>query len=77
MRQVRSRLDIALGRQLRVGQTWRCQCCGGEWRVRQVHRADCTAELERPGERREIKFADLRKGWEQVGPEQQQTEVAA
>lgn len=76
MRQVRSRLDIALGRRLVVGQTWRCQCCHTEWRVRQVHRADCTAELHRPGERREIKFEELRKGWEQVDIPQQ-AQVAA
>lgn len=64
----RSRLDIALGRRLVVGQIWRCQCCGSEARIRQVHRADCVAEIEHDGKLREIPFADLRTGWELVVP---------
>lgn len=65
-RHVRSRLDIAFGRALTVGQTWRCACCRIEWKVRQVHRADCVAELVSAGHVREFRFEELRKHWEHV-----------
>lgn len=71
---VRSRLDIAFGLELTIGQTWRCQGCGIEWRVRQVHRKECVADLVQVGgpARRTIEFSVLRTSWEQVHPETQQ-----
>lgn len=56
----RSRADIALARKLRIGDRFEDQSWGDIWTVRQVHRADCTVELEREGRRRELTIARLR-----------------
>jgi hypothetical protein len=62
----RSRLDIAFGRVLTIGQLWAERGHDDErpWRVRQVHRFDCSAELERGVGRRSVSFEDLRKKWQ-------------
>ena len=77
----RSRLDIRLGRNLRIGQEWRGPT-GARWRVRQVHRYDCHVDFEavhlttsrgRPL-RETVSFEDIRKSWELLVPA---TELAA
>lgn len=64
----RSPLDIRFGQELTIGQTWRCEGCGIVWRVRQVHRKECVADLVQVNgqERRTVTFADLRASWKQV-----------
>lgn len=66
----RSRKDIALGRRLTIGQTWRDRATGDCLRVRQVHRGDCHVELiSTAGDHlRAITFEQLRNGWDQVVP---------
>lgn len=64
----RSRKDIALGRRLTIGQTWRWRRDGSIWRVRQIHRSDCHVELERSARRATVSFAVLRNEWDQVIP---------
>ena len=71
----RSRLDIRLGRNLKIGQRWRDED-GTVWRVRQVHRFDCSLQMEteNPTRRREVRFEDLRRDWMYLIPVE---EVAA
>lgn len=69
MRQVRSRLDIALGRRLRVGDELRHRDEGTVWEIKQLHRYDCTAELDRDGVRRvSVPFSVLRTEYDLVVP---------
>ena len=65
----RSRLDIRLGRNLKIGQRWRDED-GTVWRIRQVHRFDCTLQMEAddPPRRREVRFGDLRRDWTYLIP---------
>lgn len=56
----RSRLDVALGRQLAVSQTIPHRATGEVWEVAQVHRGDCHVELRRAGARQCIRFQQLR-----------------
>jgi hypothetical protein len=65
-RRVRSRLDIRFGRALLMGQEWLRRSDETVWLVRQVHRVDCDAVLERDGERITVTFADMRGGWARV-----------
>ncbi len=65
----RTRSEIRIGRVLRVGQAVLCRADQTVWRVRLVHRADCVAELERAGARRQIGFVELRDGWARVTEE--------
>jgi hypothetical protein len=69
----RSRLDVRLGRELRVGQLWRRRHGDPRpWRVRQLHRADCVVELEAGasglGVVRTLSFAELRQEWQRLPP---------
>ena len=57
----RSRLDVRFGRFLQIGQRWRRRADRAVGLVRQVHRADCLAELELDGRRVTVRFADLRR----------------
>jgi hypothetical protein len=65
----RTRREIAVGRLLRVGQACLRHRDGTVWRVRQVHRADCLALLERDGEHLSVGFGELRVGWVRVTEE--------
>jgi predicted RNA-binding Zn-ribbon protein involved in translation (DUF1610 family) len=62
----RSRNDVALGRQLTIGQHWQ-HPDRGVWRVRNVHRMDCLVDLEHVDTRQRdtLTFAQLRNGWTQ------------
>lgn len=61
----RSRRDIELGRALRIGQEWAKRGDLVVWRVRQVHRVDCTVEMIANAHRRvTVPFTELRKNWE-------------
>jgi hypothetical protein len=64
----RSRLDIALGRRLLIGQRWRDRNDGSVWRVRQIHRGDCHVELRHveTGRRELVTFTDLRLDFDQL-----------
>lgn len=60
----RSPVEMKLGRFLQIGQTWRCRADRRCWRVRQIHRRDCVADLEDDdGRRTSIPFEDLRHNW--------------
>jgi hypothetical protein len=63
----RATKDIALGRRLRIGQTWRSRIDGGRWRIAQVQRADCRVIIEPVGGYRRVPltFAAFRAGWDQ------------
>jgi hypothetical protein len=66
----RSRLDIALGRRLEIGQQWRDRTDGSVWRIRQVHRGDCHADAidTATGKRALLTFTDLRLDFDQLVP---------
>jgi hypothetical protein len=65
----RSTLDVALGRRLEIGQSWRDRVDGLAWRVQNVHRGDCHVDLVAPdGARRSIPFAVLRGTFDQLVP---------
>lgn len=67
-RQVRSRLDIRLGRQLHVGQELRHRITGQAWKIHQLYRHDCEALLDNGDERRVVPFRDLRTDYDLVVP---------
>lgn len=66
----RSRHDVAMGRLLAIGQQWRSRTDGRVWRVYQVHRADCIAELAAVGMRANIPFAELRRDYVWIANEE-------
>jgi hypothetical protein len=49
-----------------IGQTWRRRRDNLEFTVRQVHRADRIAELNRDGARVSVGFTELRRKWELI-----------
>lgn len=65
---MRSRLDIRLGRQLKIGQTVRHRDTSLEWTIDQLYRQDCEALLRRPGTRLIVTFAQLRTEYDLVVP---------
>lgn len=65
----RTRREIAVGRVLRVGQACLRREDGTVWHVRQIHRADCVAMLERNGVREPVGFTELRASWIRVTEE--------
>lgn len=67
----RSRLDIRLGRQLRVGQELRRRTDGTVWRIAQLYRADCQALLERDSVDELVRFERIRGDYDLVVPLQE------
>lgn len=67
-RQVRSRLDIRLGRQLTIGQELRHRITGQVWTIDQLYRTDCEALLDNGVERTVVPFRDLRTDYDLVVP---------
>lgn len=64
----RSRLDIQLGRRLRVGHELRHRTTGQVWRIDQLYRHDCEALLDDGQARRIVPFRDLRTEYDLVVP---------
>ena len=62
----RARADIRLGRAMAIGDEWLRVSDETVWRVRQLHRADCRAELTRDGTVLSVPFGDLRHHWKRV-----------
>lgn len=72
-RHVRSRLDIRLGRTLRIGQHLRHHGDSSIWRIDQLYRTDCQALLEHEnGARQLTPFADIRTDYDLVIPLEQE-----
>lgn len=64
----RATRDIALGRRLSPGQTFRHRSTGALRKVRQIHRADCQVELVGKTDKICIPFEQLREQWDQIVP---------
>ena len=68
----RSHIDVRLGRFITIGQTWQRHTDDTDWRVRQVHRADCQVELEAAdGTRLLLAISTLRREFSWAAPRQE------
>jgi hypothetical protein len=72
----RRRFEIDLGRLLRLGQQWRRRDDKTVWRVAQVHRLDCVAEMRRHDGRVLVTFDQLRTDWKWIATPPRYEEAA-
>jgi hypothetical protein len=60
----RTRIEIELGRTLRIDQSWLSADDDRVWVIAQIHRLDCQALLRCGTDRQLVRFEDLHKHWQ-------------